>query len=320
MDGTAVSQTVLEVKNLTKVFRVGFWGKKIWAVRDLDIDVRRNEIFGFLGPNGAGKTTTIKAILGLIYPTRGKIRLFGKPHSDVKIRSRIGFLPENPYFYDYLSAGEFMHFYGQLVNLPRSEKYEKSKELLKLVGLEDAAGIQLRKFSKGMLQRLGLAQALLGDPELIILDEPMSGLDPIGRKEIRDLILRMKENGKTVFFSTHILPDVEMICDRVGIIHSGRLSAVGTLSEILGSSLEGVEVTVSGITDEKAIDSVISRIVRQGDILHIALDDPNNLDGLLRKVLDQGGKIIEVFGHRRSLEDYFLEAVGEEHDDSEVEQ
>jgi len=318
MKEVAGHKTVLEMSNLTKVFRVGFLGRKVTAVTDLNLDIRNNEIFGFLGPNGAGKTTTIKMILRLIHPTRGEIKILGRPNSDVKIRSKIGFMPENPYFYDYLTAGEFLRFYGQLMNISHRDRDQKAKELLNLVGLKDAENTQLRKFSKGMIQRVGIAQALLNDPELVILDEPMSGLDPVGRKEIRDIILDMKSKGKTVFFSTHILPDVEMICDRVGIIRNGHLSAVGTLSEILGPSVKGVEITARDIKDESALKGVTGRIVRQGNLINMVLENPEMLDDLLRSVLGQGGHVVEVFPHRQSLEAYFLEAIGENEKGPEV--
>lgn len=303
---TTDAEPVIGIRGLSKVFRVGFWGKKVEALKGLDLDVRPNEIFGFLGPNGAGKTTTIKSILRLIYPTKGEIKLFGKPNNQVSIRSRIGFLPENPYFYDYLTAMEFMTFYGQLMSLGRAERTEKSMELLRKVGLEGRGDMQLRKFSKGMVQRVGLAQAMLNDPDLVILDEPMSGLDPLGRKEIRDIIVDMKKAGKTVFFSTHILPDVEMICDRVGIIREGRIMNVGTLEEILHAAIQGVEVTVKGVKfPDLPSEGVIEKVVR-GELLHIILDDASRVDNLIRVALGKGGSVIEVAPRRESLESYFM--------------
>lgn len=295
----------VEIKGLVKVFRVGFWGKRLWAVNGVDLTVNRNEIFGFLGPNGAGKTTTIKAMLRLIFPTKGEIKLLGVPHSDVALREKIGFLPENPYFYDYLTAKEFMVFYGYLLGISRKTSLWKTKELLKKVGLEGAENLQLRKFSKGMLQRIGLAQALLNDPDLVVLDEPMSGLDPLGRKEIRDLIMGLKREGKTVFFSTHILPDVEMICDRVGIIRKGKIVAVGALDEILKTPVEDVEITVRGLDEEVVRGFSKTDIVVRGDTFHFIVDELR-VDEILKDVLDKGGKVIEVFPRRESLESYFV--------------
>jgi len=311
------AEPVISIKGLRKVFRAGFWGRKVEALKGLDLDVRPNEIFGFLGPNGAGKTTTIKAILRLIYPSSGSIKLFGKPNNNVPIRGRIGFLPENPYFYDYLTAKEFMSFYGQLLSIGRAERAAKSKELLRMVGLEAKEDLQLRKFSKGMVQRVGLAQALLNDPDLVVLDEPMSGLDPLGRKEIRDVIVNLKKAGKTVFFSTHILPDVEMICDRVGIIREGRIVSVGTLDEILHAATQGVEVTVKGVKFSDLPAEGVANNVLRGDTLHITLDDASRVDNLIRVVLGKGGSVIEVSPRRESLESYFMRSFDAHEDKKE---
>jgi len=199
MDSSA--ESTVQISNLRKVFRVGFWGRQVTAVEGLSLDVRRGEVFGFLGPNGAGKTTTIKILMGLIYPTSGQATLFGRAVGDPVAKAKLGFLPETPYFYDYLTSREFLGFYGHLFGLRGMRLNRRIDELLELVGMSHARDLQLRKFSKGMLQRVGIAQALINDPELVVLDEPMSGLDPVGRKEIRDLILRLKESGKTVMFS-----------------------------------------------------------------------------------------------------------------------
>ena len=211
-------------EGLTKTFRSNWPGKPaVTVVRDLNLTVNREEVFGFLGPNGSGKTTTMKMLLGLTQPTKGKVELLGRPASEVNIRQQIGFLPEAPYFYTYLTAEEVLLFYGRLAGLSGHGLDHRVEELLEMVGLMEARHRQLGKFSKGMLQRVGLAQALIHDPTLVILDEPMSGLDPIGRKEVRDLIMHLRKQGKTVFFSTHIIPDVEMLCDRVGIIKNGKM-------------------------------------------------------------------------------------------------
>jgi len=202
------------------------------ALEGLDLNVHEGEVFGFLGPNGAGKTTTIKILMGLIHPTSGTAKIFSHPADNIDVKSKIGFLPESSHFYDYLTASEILSFYGQLFGLSKNLIKERALSLLKRVGLASSAKLQLRKFSKGMLQRIGIAQALINDPDLIILDEPMSGLDPIGRKEMRELILGLKAQGKTIFFSSHIIHDVEMICDRVGILAHGKLLTVGRIDEI----------------------------------------------------------------------------------------
>src|SRR3990170_2253885 len=246
----SMGNVVIKTENLTKTFKVGFRGKSFAALKGLNLEVNNGEIFGFLGPNGAGKTTTIKILMGLIYPTAGKAWILDKEVGDVEIKNRIGFLPDQPYFYDYLTSIEFLRFYGQLFGLTGVELRARIKNLLSLVGLEDAADTQLRKFSKGMLQRIGIAQAVINQPDLIVLDEPMSGLDPIGRKEIRDIILRLKGDGKSVFFSTHIIPDVEMICDRVGILMKGELVNVGRLYEIMDARVKYVEIIARNVSKE----------------------------------------------------------------------
>ena len=223
---------IIEIDQLTKEYPLGLGQSKIVALEGLNLEVKEGEVFGFLGPNGAGKTTTIKILVGLIQQTSGTAQLFGEEGSNAKVRSKIGFLAESPYFYEYLTAEEFLAFYGQLFDLSKNEIKQRSLALLKQIGLASSANVQLRKFSKGMLQRIGIAQALINDPELVILDEPMSGLDPIGRKEMRELILTLKSQGKTIFFSSHIIHDVEMICDRVGVLAHGRLLAIGRINEI----------------------------------------------------------------------------------------
>ncbi len=239
-----MAEPVIAVEELRKTFAFGFFRRKVQAVRGISFSVERGEIFGFLGPNGAGKTTTIKMLMGLIFPTGGKLNLLGRPVPDVGAKRRLGFLPESPYFYDYLSGRELLDLAGRLFDLQSVERRRRAEALLARVGLADAAALPLRKYSKGMLQRLGLAQALVNDPELVVLDEPMSGLDPIGRKEIRDLIAQLRSDGKTVFFSTHILSDVEMLCDRCAILVRGQLRDVGPLDRLLSPKLLHTEVVV----------------------------------------------------------------------------
>ncbi len=227
--GYLTSMSAIEILGLEKTYSVGFWRKRPkCALRPLNLAVENGEIFGFLGPNGAGKTTTLKLLMGLVLPTSGSARILGMELDDPRMKAQIGFLPEQPYFYDYLTARELLKYYGQLSGVEASQLAGKVEETLERVSLRDAADIQLRKFSKGMLQRAGIAQAILHDPKVVFLDEPMSGLDPVGRREVRDLIEELKRQGKTVFFSTHILSDAEALCDRVAVIHQGALLAWDT--------------------------------------------------------------------------------------------
>lgn len=307
-----VGEAVIKTENLTKVFRTGFRGRRVTALKGLNLDVRRGEIFGFLGPNGAGKTTTIKILMGLIYPTDGKAWILNKELGDVKVKSRIGFLPEQPYFYDYLTSKEFLQFYGQLFGVKKEESRERIHTLLPMVGLENAADMQLRKFSKGMLQRIGIAQALINQPELVVLDEPMSGLDPIGRKEIRDIILRLKGEGRTIFFSTHIIPDVEMICDRLGILMHGELVNIGRLNDIIDTRIKSIEVIARNIKKE-----LLSHIVAMGfpiyetwDQISIKVRDEDRLNIILDIIRYCKGRIVSVIPHRETLEEHFIKKIG----------
>src|SRR6476660_5493328 len=225
------SDLVVQTEQLSKIFRVGFWGKKVTAVDGINLEVRPGEVYGFLGPNGAGKTTTLKMLMGLIYPTSGQAWLFGRDLGDPQTKARLGFLPESPYFYDYLTSREFLGFYGHLFGRGGSVLGTRITDLWELVGIAHAKDLQLRKCSKGMLQRVGVAQALINDPERVVLDEPMSGLDPIGRRQVRDLIAGLRDTGVTVFFSSHIIADIEVLCDRVAILQKGRLAHLGRLEE-----------------------------------------------------------------------------------------
>ncbi|HEV8335729.1 MAG TPA: ABC transporter ATP-binding protein [Candidatus Polarisedimenticolia bacterium] len=299
---------VLEISNISRSYRTNVSFQKYWILRDLSFSVEAGEIFGFIGPNGAGKTTTIKLVMDLIRPDGGSIRIFGRKHDEVQSKSRIGFLPENPYFYDYLTAREFLDFYGRLFGLARPAREARIRELLARVGLANRADRQLRKFSKGMLQRIGLAQALINDPDLVILDEPMSGLDPVGRREVRDLILSLKEAGKTIFFSTHILSDTELICDRVGILSKGDLKAVGKVSELLADRVDFWEVTFSGVSPGTlpGIDAVISR---DGDKTLVRARDEEAMKALAAAILREGGSLQGIVPHRERLEDLFLREI-----------
>lgn len=287
---------VIRVEGLRKTFAVGFLRRKVEAVRRVSFQVEPGEIFGFVGPNGAGKTTTIKALMGLLYPTAGSCELLGRPVPNNEAKRHIGFLPETPYFYDYLTGRELMHLMGRLFELPTEVRRERTEKLLAQVGLERAASIPLRKYSKGMLQRLGLAQALINDPALIILDEPMSGLDPIGRKEIRDLIANLRAEGRTVFFSTHILSDVELLCDRCAILVGGEVRDVGPLDRLLSPKILHTEVVLE----------------RSGAKEEHRLAPGEDVDAFLRTAIESGARVVGVQSHREHLEDLFLREVAQE--------
>src|SRR5207248_3550162 len=235
-------EAAVVAEHLSKTFRVGFWGRKVRAVVDLSMEVRRGDIFGRLGPNGAGKTTTIKMLLGFVRPSTGRATVAGFPAGSLASRRKLGYLPENPALYEYLDGIEYLRFAGRLAGLSRADAARSADVLLEKVGLAGRADRAIRKFSKGMVQRLGLAQALVGEPETVILDEPMSGLDPIGRKDVRDIIFKLRDEGRTVLFSTHILSDVEAVCDRVGIMVAGRLTDCGALSDLLTPGVRAVEL------------------------------------------------------------------------------
>jgi|UniRef100_A0A7C3UX36 ABC-2 type transport system ATP-binding protein len=300
--------TAIKIENLTRDYKVGFGGfKKVRALDNLNLEIFPGEIFGFLGPNGSGKTTTIKLILGLIKPTKGKITVLGKNPSDTAIKRRIGYLPESPYFYDYLTAYEFLSFCAEVLNA----KENKIDELLQLVDMKEARDVQLKNFSRGMLQRIGVAQALLGDPELIILDEPMGGLDPIGRKEVRDIIVNLRKEGKTIFFSSHILSDAEMICDRVGILVKGKLLKVGRTAQILSEEIESIEITAKNISQnqEEELSRISSRILKSDNKVMFIVSTPEERDKVIKYIIATGGEIISVVPRRKTLEEYFMSFV-----------
>lgn len=306
---------IVETEQLSKIFRVGFWGRKVTAVDCLNLNVRRGEVFGFLGPNGAGKTTTLKMLMGLIYPTSGKAWLFGKDIGNAEAKARLGFLPESPYFYDYLTGIEFLQFYGHLFGLRGGSLHRRIDELLDLVGMTHARDLQLRKFSKGMLQRIGIAQALINDPELVVLDEPMSGLDPIGRKEIRDLILRLKETGKTIFFSSHILHDAELLCDRVSILVKGRLVAMGRISDLIGAaSMQSIEAVVEGLGSDglAQVRPLTIKVTVHGERALLVLNGQEQVDPILDKIRAAKAKLISLTPQNSSLEDLFMREVREQ--------
>jgi len=294
---------VVELRGLGKSFKGHLGIGRTVALESLELAIRPGEIFGLLGPNGAGKTTTFKMMLGLLRPDRGEVRLFGRPPSEPMVRARLGYLPENPYFYDYLTAAEFLDLYGRLQGIPSAVRAGRIRETLRRVGLEGRGKTALRKFSKGMVQRLGLAQAIQHEPELVILDEPMSGLDPLGRREVRDLILSLRASGRTVLFSSHILQDVEMICDRVAILDRGRLRSVGRLDEMVSARIEWFEVSVRGSLPSAACATLLSRDGRHS---LWRVPDVEALGELMMAAREAGVAVSSVWPKRQTLEDLFL--------------
>jgi ABC-2 type transport system ATP-binding protein len=307
-----LADLAIDVHDLKKTYRTPFARKKVEALRGVTFSVERGHIFGFVGPNGAGKTTTIRALMGLVRPTGGTATLLGEPLPSRAARFKIGFLPESPYFYDYLDVGELCDLAGRLFGLAPALRKRRADELIEKVGLNRARGQSLKKFSKGMLQRAGLAQALMNDPELVVLDEPMSGLDPIGRKEVRDLILELRDAGKTVFFSTHILSDVEAITDRVAIIARGQLQAHGTPAELVSKTLQGVDVTIRlAASDAAALTEGAARVRRVGDELSLTLSAETDVDAWIARAHAAGAKVTQITPRHETLEDLFVREVAE---------
>jgi len=297
----------IEILGLEKTYAIGFWRKRPkHALRPLDLKVEEGEIFGFLGPNGAGKTTTLKLLMRLIFPSAGSARILGMEIDDPRMKAQIGFLPEQPYFYDYLTARELLDYYGQLSGVEAKQRSSRVDEVLQRVGLPDVGGVQLRKFSKGMLQRVGIAQAILHDPRVVFFDEPMSGLDPMGRREVRDLMAQLKVEGKTVFFSTHILSDAEALCDRVAIIHQGELRGVGAVADLTSSVHGKVEVVWQGTTVPASLRALGAECHVTRDTVRAMLSEANQdaaIDALRRERL----RLVSVTPVRTSLEDYYLQ-------------
>ena len=288
---------------------MGFWRKRPKrALHPLQLTVEEGEIFGFLGPNGAGKTTTLKMLMGLVYPTGGSARILGMDLNDPRVKARIGFLPEQPYFYDYLTAHELLTYYGHLSGVSSKDLPKRAEAMLERVGLRDVRGLQLRKFSKGMLQRVGIAQAILHDPKIVFFDEPMSGLDPMGRREVRDLIEELKHEGKTVFFSTHILSDAESLCDRVAVLHLGELRGIGAIAQLTASVQSRVELVWQGNTVPAFIQKLGTECHIASDMVRTVLPETMQdeaIDSLRRERL----RLVSVIPVRTSLEDYFVQQV-----------
>lgn len=298
----------IETIALEKWYTTGFWRKKRKvALRPLTLSVEEGDVFGYLGPNGAGKTTTLKLLMGLIFPSRGQARILGRDVNDPTVKAQIGFLPEQPYFYDYLTAGELLNYYAQLSGVPAKERPRRVSEVLDRVGMAENAGTQLRKFSKGMLQRVGLAQAIVHDPKLVFLDEPMSGLDPIGRREVRDIIQSLKDEGKTIFFSTHILSDAEALCDRVAVLNRGELRGVGVVADLTSRVTGNSEVIWNGV-------AAAAKLSAAGFEVHLTADTARCVvhEDRLNQVLDairqsKDSRLISVNPVRGTLEEYFVE-------------
>jgi len=305
-------ETVIKIDGLTKEYEVGFLKKKtVRALDGLTLEVRRGEIFGFLGPNGAGKTTTLKLLMRLIYPTSGTALILGQQIDKAETRSRIGYLPENPYFYDYLSGRELLEYTASLFGASKDQARAKASELLEQVGLGDSrADRQLRKYSKGMLQRVGIAQALVNDPEVVFMDEPMSGLDPVGRREVRDLLLSLRRQSKTIFFSSHILSDVEALCDRAAILRKGRLIGCGTVEELTEDNRAALEIVAVGL-DRSRFDQLagpaefLLSTASTPTGVHIVVEDESRVEETLEIIRRGGGKLVSINPKRKSLEDFF---------------
>src|ERR1700745_2144265 len=297
----------IEILGLEKIYMVGFWRKRPKrALQPLRLSVAEGEIFGFLGPNGAGKTTTLKLLMGLVFPTAGSARILGREWTDPEVKAQIGFLPEQPYFYDYLTAHELLDYYGQLSGVPGKDCRRRIDEVLQLVGLADVHGVQLRKFSKGMLQRVGIAQAIFHNPKVVFFDEPMSGPDPIGRREVRDLMEQLKLEGKTVFFSTHILSDAEALCDRVAVIHLGELRAVGAVAELTSGVQGKIEIIWEGTSVPASVKALGAECHITGDTVRAVLPEESQdlaLDVLRRERL----RLLSLVPVRTTLEQYFVE-------------
>ena len=313
---SADRQPVLEVESLAKTFRIGFFRKKVQAVREVSFAVPEGSIFGLLGPNGAGKTTTIKMILRLIFPDRGTIRIFGRSNENPAVMARLGYMPENPYVYQYLRPLEFLDLCGRLMGMDAARRAKRSAEMIELVGLGHATDRPIGKFSKGMTQRIGLAQSLLHEPELLILDEPMSGLDPVGRKEVRDVLLEQRKKGRTLLFTSHILSDVEMLCDHAVIMQRGKVAASGSMADLLRPTDRQTEIVLGGASQDLARELAGQTMTqtREGDGLTVVVEGDAATQEVVGKAVAAGAAIVSVTPKRETLEAFFLRGAGADDD------
>src|SRR5579864_4844646 len=299
--------SAITISNLEKTYSVGFWRKKPRVgLKPLSLEVQEGEVFGYLGPNGAGKTTTLKLLMGLVFPSGGSAHILGMEINDPRVKAQIGFLPEHPYFYDYLTARELLEYYAQLSGVAGKERAHRVEAVLELVGLPDVAGVQLRKFSKGMLQRVGIAQAIVHNPRVVFLDEPMSGLDPMGRREGRDLIEGLRQEGKTVFFSTHILSDAEALCDRVAILNKGELRGVGAVAELTSTVHGKVELIWAGPSVPAGLKSIGAECHVTGETGRCVVGE-ESVDAAIDAIRAAQFRLISVTPVRATLEDYFVQ-------------
>jgi ABC-2 type transport system ATP-binding protein len=305
----------IRIENLTKDYAVGFWRRRPYRALDaLTLDIETGEVFGFLGPNGAGKTTTLKLLMQLIFPTAGRAEILGRPVGDVAVRQRIGFLPEHPYFYDYLTAEELLSYFARLFGYSGAERTRRVSSLLDRVGIGAERRLQLRTFSKGMVQRVGIAQALLNDPEVVFLDEPMSGLDPLGRRDVRSLILDLRDQGRTIFFSSHILSDAEALCSRVGVVARGRLAATGRLNDMLAFQARGWELVVSDLRPD-VLARLGPQMTRSTEIapgrfaLELTAEPPPEV--MVASLVAAGATLVSLNPVRETLEEFFVRRVAE---------
>lgn len=302
--------SAIQISGLSKTYATGFWhSKQKVGLKNLSLEVHEGEVFGCLGPNGAGKTTTLKILMGLVFPTSGKATILDRDIHDPEVKRQIGFLPEQPYFYDYLTAAELLEYFAQLSGVDAKTRRPRVSAMLSRVGLSESANVQLRKFSKGMLQRVGIAQAILHEPRIVFLDEPMSGLDPVGRREVREIIQQLNDEGRTVFFSTHILSDAEALCDRVAVLHQGELRGVGVVADLTAGATQGeVEIVFEGKAPVEALERMGAHCRIAGESVRAVLQN-THVDRALEVIRQAAAKLVSVNPLHRGLEEYFLSRV-----------